>query len=140
MLIAQCADPGACAAELWRAADGTEATLLRTRAQLRWQEDTWPATWQRLGGALSMCLGDPLASPPAGDPAGFRILLARAPPAEDDAAQWILRLSGQNRCRLSGALILQARRDRVDARELLCDGVPWTAGGRDRAQAILLGE
>ena len=105
---------------------------------LTWDEHSWPASWRRLGTELSWCLeGGPLASPPAGDPGGFRLLAATGSPESDRDTRWLLHFEGTNTCALSGELILYARRDQVDSRDLSSGGMPWSDGGRVNALEIL---
>ncbi|MFT5684410.1 MAG: hypothetical protein ACI8RZ_005351 [Myxococcota bacterium] len=137
-MLARCGDALPCAAELWRTETGEEATVLLRGQHLEWGTQKWSAQWKRLGTELSLCLeGGPLASPPAGDPGGFRLLSALAPPGEDQAARWLLHFSGANTCALSGELILSAQRDQVDSRALYSGGLQWESGGRANALEIL---
>ncbi len=136
-LLTRC-DSQPCAAELWRTEDGVSEQVLVHGDALTWGEQPWSASWRRLGTELSWCLqGGPLASPPAGDPGGFRLLAATGPPGSDRDARWLLHFSGTNTCALSGELILYARRDQVDSRSLSSGGLPWSAGGRVNALEIL---
>lgn len=137
-LLTGCGRRAPCAAELWRAESGEEAVALLAGETLLWGETAWPAAWKRIGTELSFCLtGGPLASPPAGDPGGFRLLSATSPPQEDPEAMWLLHLTGENTCQLSGELLLSATRDRADSRGLLSGGKPWSEGGREHALEVL---
>jgi hypothetical protein len=139
-LLERCGDARPCAAELWRTEAGSSAVMLLAGEHLQWEgsQQRWPATWRRLGTELSWCLeGGALATPPAGDPGGFRLLSATDPPAEDPQARWVLHLGGANTCDLSGELLLSAQRDRVDSRGLTSGGQPWSEGGRVNALEIL---
>ena len=114
-------------------ADG-ETALLDTRSSVLTRGDAtrkvrthWPA-WQ----TLSMCLGHPLALPPAGDPAGFRLLVW------EDEVRWRVELSGTNTCQASGHVELDVSADVVDVDGLLVDGSPWREGGRERALELAL--
>ncbi len=91
--------------------------------------DRWPTAWRGLAGTLGVCLGDPLAIPPAGDGGGFRGLHRRG-----EAWRWSVHLSGDNRCGLSGHLELDATADRLGANGLRVDGLAWEHGGRERAR------
>ncbi|MDG1479632.1 MAG: hypothetical protein P8R54_08570 [Myxococcota bacterium] len=136
-LLERCSRPP-CAAELWRTERGETATVLVHGETLTWGEQSWPASWKRLGTELSWCLeGGPLSSPPAGDPGGFRLLAATDPPSLDRDARWLLHFGGTNTCALSGELILYAHRDQVDSRGLSSGGLPWSKGGRANALEIL---
>lgn len=106
--------------------DTTSGRLSRGEVELK-ARSTWPA-WQ----TLALCLGDPMTMPPAGDPAGFRVL------AWDDPVHWRLELSGANTCQATGTVILDAVRDEVDVGGLLIDGRPWREGGRERGHALAL--
>lgn len=151
-VLAHCADARPCAVELWRDDQGHTLTLLRAGRTLRPVIDDrvvtppkgsrrhaatgrWRTHWQTLGSVLPACIEDPLAVPPAGDAAGFRLL--QASPEDLAAGRWALHFSGANRCALSGMLLLDATRDHADANALTVDGLPWKRGGRERALARL---
>lgn len=87
--------------------------------------------WPRLGPTLTMCLGDPLAEPIAGDPLAFRKLVWGPAP------RWRLELSGQGRCGLSGALELPFEAEEPDPTALLVGGLAWGDGGREAAETQL---
>jgi len=132
------AAPPPCRVELWRRQDGTAPDALflvvgsaseldvEGRAILR------PTRWTRLGPTLGDCLGDPLDLPPAQDPAGFRGLVVTA-----GEPRWMLSFSGANRCALSGWILLSAADEGVDVERLEVDGLPWRAGGVERARERL---
>lgn len=86
------------------------------------------AEWTSLGDLLHRCVVDLWALPPAGDPKGQRQL-------DDDAWHW--RLSGENVCGLAGEIRLLLHSDRVEVGRLTVDGIPWSSGGRKRAQGRL---
>lgn len=137
-LLDACGGATPCAAERWVSESGAQAILLVRGDRVVWGEQHWPATWRRLGTELNHCLGGtPLASPPAGDPGGYRMLAATDPPASDPSAEWLLHFSGANPCQLSGELLFSATRDRADSRDLLSGGIPWSEGGRAHANALL---
>jgi len=92
--------------------------------------EQWQTGWRGLAGPLDLCLGDPLATPPAGDPGGFRLLHERG-----GHWRWSVHFSGANPCGITGHLELDATADRVDANALAVDGAPWARGGRERARA-----
>jgi len=135
VMVGDCQQPGRCAAELW-SGDGGEEVILsidersitvhrsRTTAAL---SPELRSRWRALDGVLSKCLGDPLSDRPAGDPGSSRRLRF-----ESGRWWWELRMAGDNPCRLSGTLLVDAHRDRVDTRGLFVDGVSWQTGGRDR--------
>ncbi|MEC7948062.1 MAG: hypothetical protein VX265_10885 [Myxococcota bacterium] len=79
-----------------------------------------------MSGTLALCLGDPLATPPAGDPAGFRLLHARS-----DSWAWSVHLSGANPCGLDGQIELDAHGHRVRTHGLRAATLPWAEGGRE---------
>lgn len=133
-----------CAAERWRAEGGSppaERILLRDGDRIVWLDDqtVWPARWRQISGALLHCLGDPLAVPPAADPAGGRDLL-EDPTAPQARWWWRIRLSGQNRCDLRGSLRVAATAPKIDLSELRVGDLPWHSGGRQRAEAHLRAE
>lgn len=119
--------------ELWRCEDGRE--LRHERATATLSGDGVYAqgrrAWPRLGPTLTMCLGDPLAEPVAGDTLAFRKLLWGPAP------RWRLELSGEGRCGLSGALELPFHTDAPDPAALSAGGLAWGAGGREAAEATL---
>ena len=65
------------AVENWRCEDGPTLRYDRATAQLSGDGAAVQGrrAWPRLGPTLTMCLGDPLAEPLAGDPLAFRKLL-----------------------------------------------------------------
>jgi hypothetical protein len=83
--------------------------------------------WRVIRGQLAECLGDPLSDRPAADPGGIRQLRF-----ESGRWWWQLRMGGENRCLLSGTLLLDAHRDRADTHDLFVDGVAWHTGGREK--------
>jgi len=114
-----------CFVEDWT--DGvTTVRVTRAGARLRFDGAPGRTTWTPIDGIVSACLGDPLALPPARDPVGQRIL---------DGTTWVLALSGQNACGLSGTLRLDVTRDHADWSDLSADGLPWANGGREAAQS-----
>jgi len=134
--------PPPCRAELWRPlrpageAPGQERTLLlQVGATFLLQtplgETVRSTTWSALGSILAGCLQDPFALPPAGDPGAFRHLLLGA-----QGTAWVLHLSGENPCRLSGEVRLGILPDGVSVEDLMADGLPWRAGGAERALAL----
>ncbi|MFT4976595.1 MAG: hypothetical protein ACI8S6_002500 [Myxococcota bacterium] len=129
-----------CVAERWEATDGTTRDLLRDGDQVRWAgtpETHQTGRWNRLNGALAVCIGDPWSSTPGGDLAAVRTLVAHDPPSSDKTARWVIRFSGENPCRLSGDLELSTAADRVWSRGLSCEGTAWAGGGPKRARALL---
>ena len=119
--------------ELWRCENGEVLRYERATATLT-GEGVWVKVrrdWPRLGPTLTMCLGDPLAEPTAGDPLAFRKLLW------GPKARWRLELSGQGRCGLSGALELPLEAEDPDPAELVAGGLAWGLGGREAAEAAL---
>jgi hypothetical protein len=142
--VATCTAAAECAAERWRKeplTSAVERTLVRDGDRIVWLDDqtVWPARWRQISGALSHCLGDPLAIPPAADPGGGRDLLED--PATNDARwSWQVRLSGNNRCNLSGTILLSATGPKVDVRDLRVGKQAWHAGGRHEAEAFLRAE
>ncbi len=120
------------AVQTWRAGD-EEAVLDTTTRRLTRGDQTyrarlqWPS-WQ----SLELCLGDPLALPPAGDPAGFRLM------AWDPEPTWVLDLSGANRCNATGQVSFRVDADSVNVEALLIDGLPWGEGGRERGRELAL--
>lgn len=119
--------------ERWRCEDGPTLRYDRATAQLRGDGAAVQGrrAWPRLGPTLTMCLGDPLAEPLAGDPLAFRKLVWA------DAPRWRLELSGQGRCALSGALDLPMLAEDPDPGLLRVEGLAWGSGGRERAEAKL---
>ena len=93
--------------------------------------------WNRLNGALAVCIGDPLSSQPAGDQTAVRTLWSRPLPKADPKGRWRITFSGANQCALEGTLELSTTTDRVWANDLHCDGVPWHDGGPTRARELL---
>lgn len=127
---ARCASP--CVAELWEptsdASAATSIVLLRSDSEMRAADrrGVWQTTWRGLSGTLALCLGDPLATPPAGDPAGFRLLHAR-----EGQWAWSVHLSGANPCGLDGQIELAAHGHRVRTHDLRAATLPWADGGRE---------
>ncbi|MCK6525420.1 hypothetical protein L6R49_28775 [Myxococcota bacterium] len=128
-----CRQAQAGAVETWRCEDGP--TLRYDRATAALSADgvfvQGRVSWPRLGPTLTMCLGDPLAEPVPGDPFAFRKLVWTASP------RWRLELSGRGRCGLSGALELPLEADAPDPSALSVEGLAWSAGGREAAEAKL---
>ncbi|MDP2308224.1 MAG: hypothetical protein Q8P18_19550 [Pseudomonadota bacterium] len=119
-----------CFVEDWRA-DGARLRVERAGARLRFDRVPGRTTWTPIGGILASCLGDPLAAPPADDPGGRRTLEKRT---------WVITLSGQNRCALTGTLRLDATRDHAEWSGISSEGLPWSSGGREAAQTLLRAE
>jgi hypothetical protein len=127
----ECGAPERCSVETW-SRDGAAPLHLVRDPDRMWRSgrrDTWRTTWRGLSGSLALCIGAPLAIPPATDPAGFRLLHER-----DGAFRWTVHLSGANPCGLSGQLELDALADRVRPHDLRVDGLAWAEGGRELAQ------
>lgn len=125
-LLEGCEGTEPCAAERWAAPDGRSRVFLWRGDELRQPAGTpWPATWERVDGPLLTCLRHPLFHPPAADPAGRRELVERG-----DTWTWVLHFTGQNPCRLGGALFLEAQGPGVDTAALEVAGRPWSEGGR----------
>ena len=140
-LVARCGETRPCAAERWApvaspegSATGEALVLLRAGDRVTGAagEPDWPATWKRLRGTLAACLPDPLAVPPAGDPAATRLLRR-----DGEAWSWLVDLSGDNPCALGGRLVLDAAGPEVHLDALTAEGRPWRAGGREAAAARL---
>jgi hypothetical protein len=123
--------PGA--VELWRCEDGRTLRFDRAAATLTGDGVfvQGRGAWPRLGPTLTMCLGDPLAEPIAGDPLAFRKLIWTGAP------RWRLELSGRGRCGLSGALELPFEAEDPDPSALRAGGLAWGQGGREAAEAKL---
>ena len=123
--------PGA--VEIWRCEDGLTLRYERATATLSGDGVFVQGrhAWPRLGPTLTMCLGDPLAEPVAGDPLAFRKLLWAAAP------RWRLELSGQGRCGLSGVLELPLEAEDPDPSALTAGGLAWGKGGREAAESKL---
>ena len=140
-ILSRCENTDLCAAELWRSTDGAEHILLRTDNAVWWSEihDRWPTKWNRLSGVLEHCLGDPLDSPPGGDPGGWRQLVTEGTGTSVTKAQWLIHLSGENRCQIYGTLELDATGPTINARALRCGESPWLQGGRECARTTLQG-
>ncbi|MEY3210676.1 MAG: hypothetical protein RIT28_1157 [Pseudomonadota bacterium] len=119
--------------ELWRCEDGRALRYDRATATLTGDGAfvVGRRAWPRLGPTLTMCLGDPLEEPIAGDPLAFRKLIWAASP------RWRLELSGEGRCGLSGALELPFEAEDPDPAALSADGLAWGVGGREAADAKL---
>ena len=149
--LARCGELRPCAVERWvpaqteAAAEGEVITLLRRGDRLERVDPAgaadlpgsarWRAEWTTVNGALAPCLGDLLADPPAGDPAGARELVEVG--ADPVQPVWRLHLSGHNRCALAGTLELSATEDRARPDDLWVDGLAWRQGGRQRAMERL---
>lgn len=125
---------GPCEVESWHpepAAAGAAPLLLVVEGDRLWLDGhrgAWRTRWRSLSGTLALCLGDPLATPPAGDPGGHRLLHQRA-----GEWRWSVHLSGANVCGLSGHLELDALGDRVRAHALQVGHLSWAEGGREAA-------
>lgn len=104
--------------------DGPDLVLV-----LEGQEHRRPARWTRLGPTLERCLGDPLATPPAGDPQALRLLVQ-----DGGVLRMTLTLQGDNPCRLSGQVHLPIQGELADTGALMVDGQPWSDGGPARAK------
>lgn len=129
-LLERCGDRRPCSVERFEAPDATvDLVRVADHIEVPGRLDRWPTRWRGLAGTLGVCLGDPLAVPPAGDPGGFRTLHQR-----DEAWRWAVNLSGDNRCGLAGPVELDATADRVGAVGLTVDGVAWSDGGREVAR------
>ena len=102
----------------------------------------WRTRWPGLGASLGVCVPDPLALPPAGDPSGTRLLEQDGSPGGSGTIRrrWVVVLSGDNPCRLSGELRLAVTGNKVDAKGLSVSGLPWTRGGRELARDNARGE
>ncbi len=127
--------------ERWVTAQGHEAAFERRSGRLQWramdnsqEQARTRLVWSNWG-LLENCLGSPLREKTGGDPGAFRSLVVF-----QDQVSWILDFSGLNRCSLGGRVIVDAVEDRVDTENLEVDGIPWAAGGRQRALAILRAE
>jgi hypothetical protein len=116
-----------CFAEVWQAADRSVA-VLRAGHRLRFDGQRGRTSWSQVDGPLAWCLGDPLAIPPAGDPGGLRTL---------DVDTWVVHVSGDNRCALTGDLRLAATVDHAAWDDIRAAGHPWDAGGRDAARTTM---
>ena len=136
------ARPPPCRAELWQAVeasgDGSDDSAIflrvgkRTLLRLLGQEFRREASWRWLSSPLSDCLGDPLASPPAGDLAGYRLLVS-----DERDPHWLLQLSGDNTCHLSGSILLPITGKQAGSQSLSVDGAPWREGGSQLARSHL---
>jgi hypothetical protein len=137
-LLELCRDAHPCRAERWQDQAGDEIDLVRVGDRIRRPDrlDRWPVQWRGLAGTLTVCMGDPLATPPAKDPQGFRALHQRG-----TEWRWSIDLSGANPCGIAGRIELDATRDRLRAVELTVDHQPWDSGGRalanERARSIV---
>lgn len=129
-MIARCKDRRPCAAERWRAQDGTEMDTVLIERTLFFKDgrEPWPARWMSITGVLRSCLGDPLTIPPTDDPASIRTL-----ETVGDDATWALHLSGQNSCGLVGQVRLNAKKDVIDLDALRCEAKRWQEGGKQCA-------
>jgi len=129
-MIARCKERRPCAAERWRAQDGTEMDTVLVERTLFFSDgrEPWPARWMSITGVLRSCLGDPLTIPPTDDPASVRTLETKG-----DSATWALHLSGQNSCGLIGQVRLNAKKDKIDLSALRCEAKRWQEGGKQCA-------
>jgi len=127
--------PPPCTAEHWVAitgdSDAAPLTHLRVgeHSQLLDIAPRRKQGWSLLGATLGPCLGDPLALPPAGDPDGLRLLQR-----DEDGLWWVLRLWGDNPCKLDGAVRLPVTGERVDTSALSVDDHPWSEDGHRIAE------
>jgi len=131
---ASCPEGQPCRLEHWVSDDGGDTLVIAISARklLPSSGPSWRRRWTAMSGPLPACVGDPLADPPAGDPAAVRTLEER-----DGVRWWRLTLAGHDRCGITGVLRLQVDGDRADARTLRCGGQPWHEGGSDAALAAL---
>ncbi len=92
--------------------------------------------WPGLGASLAVCLPEPLALPPAGDGGGARLMEQTGGPgvARPTRRWWVIVLTGDNPCHLTGELRLAADGLKVDAKGLSVSGLPWQSGGRQLAR------
>lgn len=123
--------------EIWQSEDSRQVRFDRKRrlltrsdqpeapvkAKRKWRE------WE----PLMLCLGRPLADPPAEDEGAYRKL------AWDERPRWVLQYSGMNRCSATGVIILEADGPGVDVSGLVIDGLPWPRGGLERARELGMG-
>lgn len=102
-----------------------ESGLVQGPNASRATRESW-SNW----GLLSDCVGHPL-HPYLADPESILVWIDSAP------AQWIVHYSGLNPCSLSGPVILDTHRDRVDVSQLRASGSLWSAEGRSRTLTLL---
>ncbi len=126
-MVSRCKDRRPCAAERWRAEDGSQMDTLLLERTLFFEDERepWPARWMSITGVLRSCLGDPLTIPPTDDPQAVRTLETIG-----DKATWALHLSGNNSCGLVGQVRLNAKKDHIDLGALKCEAQRWHEGGK----------
>lgn len=119
---------------VWRCSDGSQVHVQDQELLDGHTTLAMASVWE-LGVPLGPCVGPPLATPPAGDPGGFRKL------AFDGATwMWALELTGDNRCGLQGTLLLPIDGARPDPTGLACGPLPWRAGGVQACRQTLAAE
>ena len=127
----RCGPTSRCTVESWTLDSAPPIHLIRAQRAM-WRAGTreeWRTRWRGLAGPLDLCIGDPLALPPADDPGGFRLLHD-----QQDSWRWSVHLSGANACELEGHLEIDALADRIQTHHLRVDGMAWTDGGRELAR------
>ena len=151
LLAAACSEPGADGppepviyrliragdVELWQSGDGRQVRFDRRRRLLtrpeRPEESVKARRKWREWEPLRLCLGGPLADPPADDPGAYRKLIWGERP------RWVLQYAGTNLCSATGLVILEADGPGVDVSGLMIDGLPWPRGGLERARELGMG-
>jgi hypothetical protein len=124
--------------ETWMAPGGRTVTFDRKKRKLTRNDGGQgavrkvPKRWQEWG-PLRLCLGAPLADPPAEDPGAFRKLIW------EESPYWVLEYSGLNLCNATGVARLQADGQQVDVSDLWIDGLRWHDGGLERAYELGMG-